>query len=128
MKPLPSEPPAASLTFRIKVGQEWKPIPLAVFRGMRCEDAWLLLEGEQAVCEFREHGIPKGYICGTEKWVRHYKAKGFRAYSFKDAVEWIALNHADMLEAICPDCTKDLEIWFEGAALDRVTSPPRQEG
>lgn len=104
---------STTLTFRCKVGRDWSHMPLRIFRGMTAEEAWRTCDGAEVVAEYAVDGTPKGYVCGTEKWVEFYRAKGFTCHRFSSAADWLRERFPDLLESICPDVV-DV---FEGAEL-----------
>ncbi|MDF1551905.1 MAG: hypothetical protein P1P84_02530 [Deferrisomatales bacterium] len=114
----------ARLSFRVKEGREWRGIPLAAFRGLRSEDAWLVLDGLDCVAEYTVDGVAKGYVCGTQRWVDYYRARGYKAFSFPEAVEQIRQRQPAMLEAVCPDETDRVEAVFAGSRLEYVRELP----
>lgn len=109
------------LTFRFKEGSDWKPVPLRVFSGLSGEESLLYLDGTETVAEYR-HGDDRGYLCGLPKWVDYYRAKGFKAMSFKEAVEKLKRTQPHVMEAVWGELPREAEAVFGECGLVEVRS------
>lgn len=112
-----------AISFRFKntdVGR-WEPIDLDTFLDLSFAELAEMCEGKEVVCEIT-HGEWKGYLCGTEKWVEHYRKKGFSAKGFMEGVSILREKGSPLVADINPllsNALRDVEDAFPGSKVEQ---------
>ena len=114
-----------SISFRVKgTDGKWDIIPLADFGGMTIAELLEQMDGQEVVAELvvssdgREW---KGYLCGTEKWVEHYRKKGFSSKGFMEGIEILREKQSPLLGDIIPgEVGEMVEDVFTGSKIEKV--------
>jgi len=102
-------------------GKTWGNIPVMSFAGRTVGCVLSEMDGREVVAEITS-GNWRGYLCGTEHWVKHYEKRGLPVKSFREGVSILAKKQSPLLDAVCPgEVLEPVSEVFPGAEVELVS-------